>query len=310
MGNEGISDQQGLAALFCAFAGAAGPDARVARRLDRGDVCRRRLRHGRRLLVPGPSRYQAVADASALAGAQELPANTSGATTVAQLYSTKNGGGVTQISFSTSYLPMDTITVRAERTAPGFLSKVLGISSVNVGADSVARVYNLGSAKYAAPFGVDRTEPMLNDCGGPCFGSGYPTTLDLLKVGPGSFKIINIDGSQGGTGPSTLADWINGGLSGTMDVGWYWGDPGAKFNSSEVKGAMEARLGSDILLPVYDQVLAQGRTSSTPSSAGQRSASPTTSSRGTRARSPATSCRLPGRARPPKTPATTSGRRS
>ena len=201
---------------------------------------------------------QAVADASALAGAQELPVHTSLATTAAQLYSTKNGGGVTQISFSTAYLPMDTITVRAERTAPGFLSKVLGISSVDVGADSVVRVYNLGSAKYAAPFGVIRTEPMLNDCGGPCFGSGYPTTLDLLKVGPGSFKIINIDGSQGGTGPSTLADWIYGGLSGTMNVGWYWGDPGAKFNSSEVKDAMDARIGSDILLPVYDQVQGQG----------------------------------------------------
>ena len=201
---------------------------------------------------------QAVADASALAGAQELPVNTPEATAAAQLYSTKNGGGVTQISFSTSHLPMDTITVRAERTAPGFLSKVLGISSVDVGADSVVRVYNLGSAKYAAPFGVIRTEPMLNDCGGPCFGSGYPTTLDLLKVGPGSFKILNIDGSQGGTGPSTLADWIYGGLSGTMNVGWYWGDPGAKFNSSEVKDAMDARIGSDILLPIYDQVQGQG----------------------------------------------------
>jgi Flp pilus assembly protein TadG len=201
---------------------------------------------------------QSVADASALAGAQELPVQTGLATSVAQLYSTKNGGGVTQITFSTSYLPMDTITVRAQRSAPGFLSKVLGISSVNVGADSVARVYNLGSAKYAAPFGVIKTEPMLNDCGGPCFGSGYPTTLDLAKVGPGSFKIIDIDGSQGGVGPSTLADWISGGLSGTMNIGWYWGDPGVKFNSSQVKDAMDGRVDSDILLPVYDQVEGNG----------------------------------------------------
>jgi len=201
---------------------------------------------------------QSVADASALAGAQELPVQTGLATNAAQLYSTKNGGGVTQISFSTSYLPMDTITVRAERTAPGFLSKVLGISSVNVGADSKVRVYNIGSAKFAAPFGVINTEPMLNDCGGPCFGSSYPTTLDLKKVGPGSFKIINIDGSEGGTGSSTLAEWIYGGFSGTMNIGWYWGDPGAKFNSSEVADAMDARIGSDILLPVYDQVLGQG----------------------------------------------------
>jgi hypothetical protein len=43
-----------------------------------------------------------------------------------------------------------------------------------------------------------------------------------------------------------------------MNVGWYWGDPGAKFNSSEVKDALDARIGSDILLPVYDQVQGQG----------------------------------------------------
>ena len=46
------------------------------------------------------------------------------------------------------------------------------------------------------------------------------------KVGPGSFKILNIDGSRGGIGPGTLAEWIAGGLSGLMGTGWYWGDPG------------------------------------------------------------------------------------
>lgn len=201
---------------------------------------------------------QSVADASALAGAQELPGSSSLATAKAQEYSAKNGGGVTQISFSSTFMPMDTISVTAERTAPGFLSKVLGISTVDVKADAVVRAYNIGAAKYAAPFGVTREEPTLNDCGGPCYGAGYPTTLELDKVGPGSFKIINIDGSQGGIGPSTLASWISGGLSGTMNTGWYWSDPGAKFNSGEVKGAMDGRIGSDILLPVYDQVQGQG----------------------------------------------------
>jgi hypothetical protein len=128
---------------------------------------------------------QAVADASALAGAQELPVNTSQATAAAQLYSTKNGGGVTQISFSTSYLPMDTITVRAERTAPGFLSKVLGISSVDVGADAVVRVYSIGAAKFAAPFGVIRNEPMLNDCGGPAPARSRSSTSTARREAPG-----------------------------------------------------------------------------------------------------------------------------
>ncbi len=201
---------------------------------------------------------QAVADASALAGGQELPTSSSLATAKAQEYSAKNGGGVTQISFSSTFMSMDTISVSAQRTAPGFLSQVLGVSSVDVNADAVVRAYNIGAAKYAAPFGVTKEEPMLNDCGGPCYGDSYTTTLDLLKVGPGSFKIINIDGSTGGVGPSTLADWISGGLNGTMNTGWYWSDPGAKFNSGEVKGAMDGRIGSDILLPVYDQAQGQG----------------------------------------------------
>ena len=42
-----------------------------------------------------------------------------------------------------------------------------------------------------------------------------------------------------------------------MNVGWYWGDP-VRVQSSEVKDAMDARIGSDILLPVYDQVQGQG----------------------------------------------------
>ena len=71
---------------------------------------------------------QAVADASALAGAQKLPASVSDAQTLVQEYSTKNGGGVSQVQFSSNTFTNDTVSVRADRTAPGFLSKVLGIA--------------------------------------------------------------------------------------------------------------------------------------------------------------------------------------
>ena len=58
--------------------------------------------------------------------------------------------------------------------------------------------------------------------------------------------------------PRTLEQWILGGLSGLMNVGWYWGDTGSKFSSSNVKDAMESRVGSEILLPVYDQTTGNG----------------------------------------------------
>lgn len=199
---------------------------------------------------------QSVADASALAAAQKLPASTAEATTLAQQYSTKNGGGVTQISFSTKTFANDTVEVRADRTSPGFLSRVLGIASVNVNATAKARAYNLSSAKYVAPFAVDKAHPLLSGAGCPCFN--VPTTLDLKKVGPGAFRIVNVDHGSGGTGQQILADWILRGYNGYMNLGWYYSDPGAKFNPGAIDDALAARIGSEILFPIYDSTRAQG----------------------------------------------------
>ena len=199
---------------------------------------------------------QAVADASALAAAQKLPASTAEATTLANQYSAKNGGGLTQVQFSSNTFPNDTVEVRADRTAPGFLSRVLGIASVSVNATAKARAYNLGSAKYAAPFAVDLAHPLLSGGGCPCFN--IPTTLDLKKVGPGAFRIVNIDGSRGGIGQQTLGDWIMNGYGGYMGLGWTYSDPGAKFNPGPIDDAMAARVGSEVLFPIYDSVRANG----------------------------------------------------
>ncbi|MGH3085627.1 MAG: hypothetical protein ACRDNP_16500, partial [Gaiellaceae bacterium] len=160
------------------------------------------------------------------------------------------------IQFASNTFTNDTIRVRARRTGTGFLARVLGVSSVNLTADAEARAYNLGEATYAAPFGIDKSEPFLSGSGCPCYNQ--ETSFDLNRVGPGGFEILNIDGSQGGIGPGTLADWISGGLDGSMPLGWYFSDPGAKFNSSEVESAMDSRVGSVLLFPVYDAVEANG----------------------------------------------------
>jgi Flp pilus assembly protein TadG len=199
---------------------------------------------------------QTAADAAALAGAQKLPASTTDAQALAQEYGNKNGGGISQIQFSSNTFPNDTIFVRAERVAPGFLSRVLGVASVNVGADAKARAWNLASAKYAAPFAVDKSHPMLSGSGCPCFNQ--PTTLDLKKVGPGAFRIVNIDGSHGGIGQQILSDWILNGYGGYMGLGWFYSDPGAKFNPGPIEDALAARTGFELLFPVYDAVHAQG----------------------------------------------------
>jgi len=201
---------------------------------------------------------QQTADAAALAGAQALPESTGNATGLAVEYADKNGGGLggSGIAFSGSAMANDTIKVNMTKQAPGFFSKVFGLKSVTVGAHASARVGTMNEAQYAAPIGVDVKHPMLSGNGCPCFGN--PTTLDLEKVGPGSFRILNIDGSHGGTGQQILADWINHGLDAYMPLDWYNSDTGAKFNASEVKAALTARIGTELLFPVYRAIQGEG----------------------------------------------------
>lgn len=201
---------------------------------------------------------QGAADASALAGAQALPDDAALARSLAIEYAAKNGGGIESpnVSISTHVMADDTIVVEGERAAPGFFSKILGIDSVNVHARAVARAAKLESARWAAPFAVDEQHPMLQCSPVPCFDQA--TDLELEKTGPGAFRLVNIDGSHGGTGPSTLADWILRGYEGYMPLGWYYSDPGAKFNSSQVKNALDARLDTEMLFPVYRNTQGSG----------------------------------------------------
>jgi hypothetical protein len=201
---------------------------------------------------------QATADAAALAAAQELPEFPADAVTTAVDYGDRNGGGVQSddVELSRSVVANDTVKVKAETTAPGFLSRLFGIDSLPVGAAAKARSGTLGTARYAAPIGVDVLHTDLQCKPLPCFGN--PTTLELSKVGPGSFRIINIDGSRGGQSSATLGDWIRGGLDANMPLAWYWGDSGSSFNSGHVRSALDDRIGTEILLPIYREVQGGG----------------------------------------------------
>jgi hypothetical protein len=200
---------------------------------------------------------QATADAAALAAAQELPEFPADAVTTAVNYGDQNEGGVKSqdVELSSSVVTNDTVKVTARKNAPGFLSRLFGIDSLTARAAAKARSGTLGAARYAAPIGVDVLHPDLQ-CKPTCFG--HPTTLELAKVGPGSFRIINIDGSQGGQSSATLGDWIRGGLDANMPLAWYWGDPGSSFNSSHVRSALDDRMNTEILLPIFREVQGGG----------------------------------------------------
>ena len=203
---------------------------------------------------------QAAADAAALAGAQALPSTPSSASTLAQQYVTKNGGGSTGVTLSNGLMTNDTIKVTLSRSAHGTFTKLFGVGSASVGSHATARASLMDEARYVAPIGVNLAHQKLKgspSC--PCFGAGNLTTLPLGKTGaPGAFDVINVDSSHGGTGPSTLADWILHGLDANMPLGDYYSDPGAKWNSSQISNALDHRIGSELLFPVYDTLTGTG----------------------------------------------------
>jgi Putative Flp pilus-assembly TadE/G-like len=198
---------------------------------------------------------QATADASALAAAHAIPDSPGTATSLANEYLSKNGGGAATITFSSKDVANDTVSVSVQRETPGFFAQVFGIDSVQVGAKASARTGALAGARYAAPIGVDKLHPMLNGNGCPCFNQ--ETELELEKIGPGAFRFLNIDSSSGGTGTQDLADWIVNGFDGYMPLGWYGSDPGAK-TSSNVNAAMQAKIGDELLFPVYSDTVGGG----------------------------------------------------
>lgn len=200
---------------------------------------------------------QSTADAAALAGAQELPEDTGSATSVAVDYGDRNGGGVVSgdVTFEGQLMNNDTIHVTARKPAPLIFSKLFGLDGVTARAKAAARAGVPGAARWAAPIGVDERHPNLHCNPNPCEDA---TTLELDKVGPGAFRILNIDGSHGGTSSDTLGQWIQTGLDRDMPLDWYYSDPGSSFNSSHVRNALDARNRTELLFPVYRRVRGNG----------------------------------------------------
>lgn len=212
-------------------------------------------------------RLQATADAAALAGAQLLPEDPAGAIDEALEYAGKNGGGVTpsDVAVSTRVLPNDTISVSAQADAPGFFSKLFGVVSVHVRGDAVARAANVSRVRWVAPIAVNEKHPLLQCQPEPCFGQTTQITLANLNDpesadGSGSFGLLRLNHEHGTISTAVIASWLRDGYSQPLGTGPYPAATGAKFNSSEFKDALNARLGDELLFPVYRSVTGTGAT--------------------------------------------------
>ena len=76
--------------------------------------------------------------------------------------------------------------------------------------------------------------------------------MDYDPMGaPGAFGMLNLDGENGTIGSSTEAAWITDGFDKYLGLGKYQSDPGAKFSSSNIQGALDDRIGTVLLFPVF-----------------------------------------------------------
>jgi Flp pilus assembly protein TadG len=206
---------------------------------------------------------QSTADASALAAAQGLT-DTSAATVLANSYGAKNGGGIASITFSTKWMPNDTVAVKVTRTAPGIFAKLFGFGSVNVSGQATARAFNVSAVRYVAPIVVHYKHPLLNctpsahpTCN-PTFGQSTTLTLSDLHQpgggsGAGSFGLINLNrlDDSGNVGAGTLADWLTNGYDQDMPLGHYNSAPSSNFNNSQFLSGLDTVLNKEVLFPVY-----------------------------------------------------------
>jgi hypothetical protein len=200
---------------------------------------------------------QATADAAALAGAQDLPGDPTSAVSSAQTYADKNGGGVGagDINVSSDYLTDDTVHVKVARQAPSVFAAVLGFGPVTVRAKAAARTGVAGEVWGVAPIVVNKLHPMLAGPNCPCFDQ--ETTIPLGKDGaPGAFGMVDLANGQNGS--PNLADWVLNGFPGFLDLGLYDSDPGAKFNPNGVGTALQARVGTELIFPVFDTLTGTG----------------------------------------------------
>jgi hypothetical protein len=55
-----------------------------------------------------------------------------------------------------------------------------------------------------------------------------------------------------------MASWLQYGYQGYLDIGNYYSNPAAKFNSSQMQSALNAVIGTVLLFPVYDTLTGTG----------------------------------------------------
>ena len=156
---------------------------------------------------------QNAVDASALAGASQLPGGWTSAQTSASSTYAQNGLSGDSVTYqqTTNQTPDDSVTVTATRTVGTFFASVLGVTSAQVSATAQASVQSfsqIAGGTNVMPWGVLQ--------GSYTPGSNYPIyTKDTANANNGAISLPYVSGANcpSPNGANAYSNEINGTLS-------------------------------------------------------------------------------------------------
>ena len=215
---------------------------------------------------------QTAADAAALAGVQNLPADTSGAQSIAVSYAQTNYSGLPAptVTFPSSPAPCGVnscVDVVATTTTPGFLARLWGaaFNDITIRAHARAAVTVPGLMKNVAPVAVKNTAACAATNPG-CYGQTVQLTFDESNVSSSTIGLIDLTchssvstacNTAAGIGGSQLKDWIENGYPDALPSNqWYGVKTGETVGP--IKQGFTDRLGVPLFFPVFDTVANSG----------------------------------------------------
>lgn len=209
-------------------------------------------------------RLQTAADAAALAGVQNLPADQTAAAAVANSYTQTNyAGAMPTISFpstpSATCNGTNCIRVVENASAAGTLAKIFGsvFNTVNVSAKAAAALTVPSMLKDVAPVAVKNTIACTTPS---CFGTSKTVSFDESNVASSTIGLINLTchalslpacANNNNVGAQDLKDWIVSGFPDALPAGQWYGVKTGQ-NVGPIKQGFDAKLGARLFFPVFD----------------------------------------------------------
>lgn len=193
------------------------------------------------LIYVQKAKLQNAVDAAALAGAQELPGDTSSANLVAQDYASKNGVENIVTYFGAKNFK---IVVSGQKTVPTAFARMWGIQSKQISASSAAMMVPPSSLSGAVPLSVQEQNFQYGELYTLKTGSGNQATGEIGGQYYGWFGPLDLSGG----GASDYEASLTNNYQGDLSIGQIINTENGNM-SGPTKRAIEKRLANDTKVP-------------------------------------------------------------